>query len=63
MEYATNAFGICVKKCCASCAQKVNNEELEIRWCKQRKREVDACEVCKDWLMSDGMKMAGCLSI
>ena len=52
-KFTRNAFGIQVKKCCASCAHKQLNRTVSQRVCAKHNKEVRACEVCECWKMSD----------
>lgn len=54
-----NRFGIAVKKACMSCAHKECTRLAGTRYCKEHRREVGRYEVCKQWQMSDSLKMAG----
>ena len=58
--YCTNAFGIRVKKCCASCRYRDVNRTVSTRYCTQHQRVVKAKNVCSLWQMSDGLQHAGC---
>ena len=55
-KFTRNAFGIQVKKCCASCAHKQLNRTVSQRVCAKHNKEVRACEVCECWKMSDMLK-------
>ena len=53
-----NAYGVKVKRCCASCQHKC----IEIdgtRFCALTMIKVEQKSKCKQWQMSDGMKNAG----
>ena len=57
-EISVNAYGITVKKMCASCAMKdvLNDGE---RVCKRMELKVRQQFCCRHWQMSDGLKNAG----
>ena len=57
-EISVNAYGITVKKMCASCAMKdvLNDGE---RVCKRMELKVKQQFCCRNWQMSDGLKNAG----
>jgi hypothetical protein len=57
-EICVNAYGITVKKMCASCAMKdvLNDGE---RVCKRMELKVKQQFCCRHWQMSDGLKNAG----
>lgn len=55
-KFTRNAFGIQVKRCCASCAHKQLNRTVSQRVCAKHNKEVRACEVCECWKMSDMLK-------
>lgn len=57
-EISVNAYGITVKKMCASCAMKdvLNDGE---RVCKRMELKVKQQFCCRHWQMSDGLKNAG----
>lgn len=57
-EISVNAYGITVKKMCASCAMKdvLNDGE---RVCKKMELKVKQQFCCRHWQMSDGLKNAG----
>ena len=57
-EISVNAYGITVKKMCASCAMKdvLNDGE---RVCKKMQLKVRQQFLCCNWQMSDGLKNAG----
>ena len=54
----TNANGVTVKVCCASCEFKTWKADC-MRWCTKRKAEVAAGNYCNRWRMSEQMKRAG----
>ena len=57
-EVCVNAYGITVKKMCASCAMKeVLNDGNRI--CQKMQLKVRQQFVCSHWQMSDGLKNAG----
>ena len=53
-----NAYGIKVKRCCASCQHKCIQKDGS-RFCAVMMVAVDQKSKCKDWQMSDGMRFAG----
>lgn len=57
-EISVNAYGITVKKMCASCAMKdiMNDGERE---CKRMELKVRQQFCCCNWQMSDSLKNAG----
>ena len=57
-EICVNAYGIAVKKMCASCAHKDIQNDGE-RVCKKMQLKVRQQFVCCHWQMSDGLKNAG----
>jgi hypothetical protein len=57
-EVSVNAYGITVKKMCASCAMKEVQNDGE-RVCKKMGLMVKQQFCCRHWQMSDGLKNAG----
>jgi hypothetical protein len=57
-EVCVNAYGITVKKMCASCAMKEVENDGE-RVCKKMQLKVRQGFCCHNWQMSDGLKNAG----
>jgi hypothetical protein len=57
-EVSVNAYGITVKKMCASCAMKEVQNDGE-RVCKKMGLMVKQQFCCRPWQMSDGLKNAG----
>ena len=53
-----NAYGVNVKRCCASCQHKCIDKEGE-RVCAQMMIKVEQMFECQQWQMSDGLKSAG----
>ena len=53
-----NAYGVKVKRCCASCQHKCIETD-GTRVCAQMMIKVEQRFKCKQWLMSDGLKNAG----
>ena len=51
-KFTRNAFGIQVKKCCASCAFKVLTTR-RYRGCRRHQRKVLPTMVCRDWMISN----------
>lgn len=61
-DYCRNAFGIEVKKCCASCAHKDLTRAVTKRYCTEHEQGVNPCNVCSLWRMSAQLKVAGMTS-
>ena len=59
-SYVENAYGVRVKRCCASCRYKELTRLLTTRRCRKHLETVYPCNVCKDWEMSETLKSAGC---
>ena len=57
-EVSVNAYGITVKKMCASCAMKEVQNDGE-RVCKKMGLKVNQQFCYRHWQMSDGLKNAG----
>ena len=57
-EVRVNAYGITVKKMCASCAMKEVQNDGE-RVCQKMGLKVNQQFCCRHWQMSDGLKNAG----
>lgn len=53
-----NDYGIMVKKCCASCANK-DYDEQDLRCCLLCGKHVKPGKVCEYWEMSNGLKNLG----
>ena len=53
-----NAYGVNVKRCCASCQHKCIDKEGE-RVCAQMMIKVEQMFECQQWRMSDGLMNAG----
>ena len=53
-----NAYGVNVKRCCASCQHKCIDKEGE-RVCALMMIKVEQMFECQQWQMSDGLKNAG----
>ena len=53
-----NAYGVKVKRCCASCQHKCSEKD-DTRFCALKMMVVEQKFKCKKWQMSDGMKNAG----
>ena len=58
METVVNAYGIRMKRCCASCGLKEVDDDGN-RICTQMQLKVAQKFVCRKWQMSDGLKNAG----
>lgn len=59
VEFTKNHFGICIKKCCASCAYKEQSRLITKRRCTKHGREVRPCHLCDCWKMDEKAKAAG----
>lgn len=57
-EISVNAYGITVKKMCASCTYKDITNDGE-RVCKKMQLKVRQQFCCRNWQMSDSLKNAG----
>ena len=57
-EVRVNAYGITVKKMCASCAMKEVQNDGE-RVCQKMGLKVNQQFCCRHWQMRDGLKNAG----
>ena len=53
-----NAYGVKVKRCCASCGHKCIEKD-GTRVCAQMMIKVQQKFKCKQWQMKDGLKNAG----
>ena len=53
-----NAYGVKVKRCCASCGHKCIEKD-GTRVCAQMMIKVQQKFKCKQWQMNDGLKNAG----
>jgi len=58
-KFTRNAFGIQVKKCCASCAHKQLNRTVSQRVCAKHNKEVRAQDVCPGWKMNKTLQALG----
>ncbi len=47
-----NPFGVCIKRCCASCEFRDLKRAVTERYCKKRAKTVRAYGLCKSWKMS-----------
>ena len=57
--YAINAFGIRVKRCCASCGNK-DFDDKGCRFCKQSNEVIlNPKNCCNYWVMSHSLSRAG----
>ena len=57
--YATNAFGIRVKRCCASCGNKAFDDD-GCRFCRHNKKVIlNPMKCCNYWVMSQSLSRAG----
>ncbi len=52
-----NSHGVRIKKCCASCKHKT--EDNKMRYCLHGKGFVSSNSCCGDWIVSDGLENAG----
>ena len=59
-EFVRNAFGCCIRKCCASCKNRKLLRTVSQRMCTKHEMEVRSDYVCSLWAMSQQMKAAGC---
>ena len=57
-KIVTNAFGLNVRICCASCAQKGFSKSDLLRHCALKNEEVRPCDVCEDWQMQAMLEKA-----
>ena len=58
-SYATNIFGILVKRCCASCGKK-DFDDKGCRFCKQSNEVIlNPKNCCNYWVMSHSLSKAG----
>ena len=57
--FEENAYGIAVKRCCASCRYKEVSRLVRSRRCVKHKKIVKPSDVCDDWEMSETLKSAG----
>lgn len=55
---SANEFGIMIKECCASCANRCFDDK-ELRYCQLTGRHVRGKGVCDNWSMSEGLKTLG----
>ena len=58
-DMVANDYGIMIKRCCASCANR-DFDDQELRCCQLTGKHVRGNGVCDDWSMSDGLKILGC---
>lgn len=58
-KMSANEFGIMIKECCASCANRCFDDK-ELRCCKLTGKHVRCKGVCDNWSMSEGLKTLGC---
>ena len=59
-RFTRNAYGIQVKRCCASCQYKDLTRAFSLRRCMKHHKDVEPSGCCKHWVMSGTMKSAGC---
>lgn len=59
VQRVKNEFGMVVKVFCASCKYKDLTRAYSLRHCKDLHKDVKPCGVCKQWQMSEQLKMAG----
>ena len=57
-EFVWNAFGCCIKRCCASCANKCFDDE-DLRCCQLSGKHVKGSKVCEFWEMNERLKALG----
>ena len=58
-EYVVNAYGLTIKRCCASCAKKVVTDSLHLRKCSHKHKAVRPTDCCRHWLMSPFLEQLG----
>ena len=58
-DMVPNDYGIMIKRCCASCANR-DFDDQERRCCLLIGKHVRGNGVCDDWSMSDGLAILGC---
>jgi hypothetical protein len=54
--FVENAYGVKVKRCCASCKYKKMTRLVKTRRCRKHLANVYPYNVCKDWEMSETLK-------
>ncbi len=59
MYFINNQF-IRVRRCCASCARKVNTDGGK-RYCNAKKKYVESSCMCELWIVSQSLRRAGWL--
>ena len=59
MATVENDFGIRVRKACMSCVHKDCTRLHGTRFCLEHHKDVGRREVCKQWQMSQQLKVAG----
>ena len=58
-QVAVNQCGVMINKCCASCKNRVFDDN-EMRTCKLTGKHVRGNHVCNCWVMNKGLKCLGC---
>ena len=59
LQTVTNEYGIAVNQACISCAHKDCTRLDKLRYCSLTHEEVGRYHLCKEWQMSEQLKMAG----
>ena len=59
VEITKNAFDAVVVKCCASCAYREIDVFTGQRKCYRHDKNVDRYDVCENWKMNRGARVAG----
>ena len=59
VEITKNAFDVVVVKCCASCAYREIDVLSGHRKCYRHDKNVDRYNVCENWKMNRGARVAG----
>lgn len=58
-RFTRNAYGIQVKRCCASCQYKDLTRAFSLRRCMKHHKDVEPSDCCKHWQMSEQLQLAG----
>ena len=59
-QFVRNEYGVCIVKCCASCAHHVSDGRDKVRICRKEHRDHWMDYLCKDgWVMAKGLENAG----
>ena len=51
-----NRYGVCVKRCCASCQHKDITRLRRMRWCTKHRKQVKPGDCCRAWQMSEALR-------